>query len=188
MALRFLLAILATLFVFGCNGGNGGENGEGIFGGIGSVEELETAHRSGLIQLEGASARLTEAYDEALRIRSEHEASGDTEGEIEAVQAIIEFIDSAAGGLAEAAYEAPDAQQLRSESAKYDELRLSMIQAANDAFFEVSSAFEIADGIAISDPNYEELTFRLMMAKQDIEGVVRTLGGSLESDFEDEQF
>lgn len=184
-----LLFALALVFAFsGC--GDSPEpvtEGTGIEG-IGSVEELETAHRSGMIQLEGASARLTEAYDEARRLQQELQPSQIEAGESEAIQEIIDYIDSAAGSLAEAAYDPPSAAQLQSESAKFDELRLSTIQAANDAHFEVSSAYEISNGIGVTNPEYEELSFRLMMALQDIEGLIEALGGSLESEAIEEDF
>lgn len=178
-----LLCVAASLLAFaGCGNGTEPESEGNGFEGIGSVEDLEVAHRSGMVQLEGASARLTEAYDEARRIQRELDPSQFEEGENEALQEIIDYIDSAAGGLAEAAYDPPTQVQIRGDAARYDELRLSTIQAANDAHFEVSSAYEIATGIAVTNPEYEELSFRLMMALQDIQGVVEALGGSLEGD------
>lgn len=138
-------------------------------------DETYAKFRAGLVAVESAMDSLREARQE-LRT-----AAGAADGDARAaLEDASDALDTAGARLAELAIEPPSAQAFADGFAGYDELRLKLIEAANDGLIEVRDAQGTVEDIAESRPNLADQAATVRLAGDDLANAVGALGGTAE--------
>ena len=135
--------------------------------------------RSGIYQLDVA----TDAMERATN-RLRPFAAGKPEETRGALQAVVDYLDSAAGTVVEL-NDVPTQEEVRADFKTFDERRLQAIEEAEDARRDVEQAASVMDDLLASNPpadakaTLQEIDDLLEEAIDALEGSIEAFGGKV---------
>ncbi len=149
-----------------------------------TTPEAKTAAslRAGSVSLEGLLETLEETQTAILNLKS----GGATAEFLEGLAEVEDLMGSAADASAEYSGNAPTAEDVRGELAKYDELRLKAITELNDALIDLRGAKATAESMAESEPRLTSLSDLLALAVSDLQDAIKAFGGTPEEEPSDD--
>ena len=183
-----LICFLTACCLLGCQGNAGGNTTSAGTSNTGKSGEpadpkralFEQVH-SGLVQLSGSLSSLDDAYKEGLSLQQILKGE-----ERDAARDINDLIDSAAKGLAEFDDEPPEFDTFEQEMAKFDQMRVSAIEALNDSLIDLREAMGTAQAMmeqaSENDKDrFQRLRDLIEVAAGDVADTVEAFGGTVDS-------
>ncbi len=138
------------------------------------AEKLQENIRAGNVQLSLVLNSLTELSNKL------NEESAGAQGELaEGLTEVLDYVDSTGETLTEAMFEPPTPEEIEAEWVKYDDMRLSLITAVNDAYLSLNSVQNILTTLVEQKPSLSvsvEMTETLLA---DLESAIQSLGGEV---------
>lgn len=136
---------------------------------------LYEQHRSGSVQLEAAAQTVAEVREQVIRMRNNVE--GDAAA---ALDDILEIVDSVGATLTDVGASPPTMDDVKRDFAGVDDRRKRAIEAANDAYFELSEAQGASKSLEDTYPDFIKLSDLLNIALGDVAEAVAAYGGQVE--------
>lgn len=138
------------------------------------AEMLQENIRAGNVQLSLVLNSLTEL---SSKLREEQQGA---QGEMaEGLSEVLDYVDSTGETLTEAMFEPPAVEEIEADWVKYDDMRLSLITAVNDAYLSLNSVLNILATLAEQKATLSvpvEMTETLLA---DLESAIQSLGGEV---------
>ncbi|MBS1723646.1 MAG: hypothetical protein JSS66_11900 [Armatimonadetes bacterium] len=142
---------------------------------------LEEQLRSGSVQMAAASDSIQAALDEAKRVVKK--LSGDAK---ESAQDVVDFLDSAGEGVADAAAEPPDGAAIKKDFSAADDERKKRIATGNDAYKDMEEALGTVTDMKGQVDGLSSLEKLVTLAIDDLGDAIEAYGGKVESEADSE--